>query len=151
MKTTKHFFLIILLNLFCTAAFCQSSSGKWVKVVDDGDVTISYNSNITKDKKGNHIVWVKADYHTADWQRYFADMIGSRTLVTSTKTKAHFSPDYNYVMVRQVLCFSKAGKQIYNSGDDTSAGWGVVNASDPVGIVGEYLGNQDSYRETYGY
>ncbi len=71
--------------------------------------------------------------------------------MTSTKTKAHFSPDYNYVMVRQVLCFSKAGKQIYNSGDDTSAGWGVVNASDPVGIVGEYLGNQDSYRETYGY
>ena len=24
--------------------------------------------------------------------------------------------------------------------DDRSAGWGYVNASDPVGIVGEYLG-----------
>ena len=148
---TKLFFLIILLNLFCTTAFCQSSSGKWIKVVDNEDVTISYNSNIIKDKKGNHIVWVKADYHTVDWQRYFSDLIGSRALVTSTKTKAQYSPDYNYVMVRQILCFNKAGKQIYNSGDDTSAGWGVVNASDPVGIVGEYLGDQNSYGETYGY
>lgn len=28
----------------------------------------------------------------------------------------------------------------FDSGDDRSAGWGYVNASDPVGIVGEYLG-----------
>ncbi len=33
-------------------------------------------------------------------------------------------------------------KVLYRSGDDTSAGWGIVNASDPVGIVGEYLGDQ---------
>lgn len=36
-------------------------------------------------------------------------------------------------------CFSKAGKQLYDSDDDRSAGWFPVNASDPVGIVGEYL------------
>jgi hypothetical protein len=47
---------------------------------------------------------------------------------------------YSSVMVRQIRCFSKAGKLLYDSGDDSSAGWGYVNASDPVGIVGEYLG-----------
>ena len=39
-----------------------------------------------------------------------------------------------------MICYSKAGKKLYDSGDDRSAGWGYVNASDPVGIVGEYLG-----------
>ena len=38
------------------------------------------------------------------------------------------------------VCYSKAGKKLYDTGDDRSAGWGYVNASDPVGIVGEYLG-----------
>lgn len=42
-------------------------------------------------------------------------------------------------MVRQVIAYSKDGKTLYNSGDDSSAGWEPVNASDPVGIVGEYL------------
>ncbi len=44
-------------------------------------------------------------------------------------------------MVRQVICYSRTGKILYNSGEDDSAGWGLVNASDPVGIVGEYLDN----------
>ena len=56
-----------------------------------------------------------------------------------TKTKAMYDEIYSYVMVRQVQCFNKAGKLLYDTGDDRSAGWGLVNASDPVGIVGEYL------------
>jgi hypothetical protein len=68
-------------------------------------------------------------------------MLGIRTLVRTTKTKAKFDSDYNYVMVRQVICYSRTGKILYNSGEDDSAGWGLVNASDPVGIVGEYLDN----------
>jgi hypothetical protein len=44
-------------------------------------------------------------------------------------------------MVRQAICYNKAGKQIYDSGEDTSAGWSPVNASDPVGILGECLDN----------
>jgi len=43
-------------------------------------------------------------------------------------------------MVRQVLLYSKNGKLLYDTGEDSSAGWQYVNASDPVGIVGEYLG-----------
>ena len=71
---------------------------------------------------------------------YFARQIGSSSPVTMTKTKAMYDDIYSYVMVRQVQCFNKAGKLLYDSGDDRSAGWGVVNAADPVGIVGEYLG-----------
>lgn len=115
---------------------------KWVKVSEDDGVAIYYNANMTTDRSGNHIVWVKAVYYAEVWQRYFADMIGSRTLVQTTKTKAKYDKDYNYVMVRQVLCYSKTGKLLHNTGDDSSAGWGMVNASDPVGIVGEYLEQQ---------
>jgi hypothetical protein len=117
----------------------KATAEKWVKVSEDDAVAIYYNANMTTDRSGNHIVWVKAVYSAEAWQRYFADMIGSRTLVQTTKTKAKYDKDYNYVMVRQVLCYSKAGKLLHNTGDDSSAGWGIVNASDPVGIVGEYL------------
>lgn len=117
-----------------------NKSGQWIKVSDDEDVTISYNTNTTTDKSGNHIVWVKAVYHSKEWQMYFARQIGSKSSVVMTKTKAMYDDIYSYVMVRQVQCYYKAGKLLYDSGDDRSAGWGPVNASDPVGIVGEYLG-----------
>lgn len=123
----------------------------WIKVRDDEMATIYYNSNITTDKSGNHIVWVKAEFHDTEWQNYFARQIGSRIPVASTKTKAKYDQYYSYVMVRQVICYNKAGKQLYNSGEDSSAGWGPVNASDPVGIVGELLGDKLRYDETYGY
>ncbi len=132
----------ILSVLAVNSLFAQQKKAtpeKWVKVSEDDAVAIYYNPNITTDKSGNHIVWVKAVYYVEVWQRYFADMIGSRTLVQTTKTKAKYDKDYNYVMVRQVLCYSKAGKLLHNTGEDSSAGWGLVNASDPVGIVGEYL------------
>ena len=134
----------ILSVLAVNSLFAQQKKAtpeKWVKVSEDDAVAIYYNPNITTDKSGNHIVWVKAVYYVEVWQRYFADMIGSRTLVQTTKTKAKYDKDYNYVMVRQVLCYSKAGKLLHNTGEDSSAGWGLVNASDPVGIVGEYLDN----------
>lgn len=141
-KTIITICLLLLTGVIC-AQTGKRNAGQWVKVSDDGDVEIYYNSKITTDKNGRHIVWVKAVYHTSDWQNYFARQIGSRTPVVSTKTKAMFDNPYNYVMVRQVQCFNKAGKLIFDTGDDTSAGWGVVNAADPVGIVGEYLGRDN--------
>ena len=127
------------------------SAEQWVKVSEDEDLSIYYNPNIVTNKKGQHIVWVKAVYHTKDWQMHFARLIGSRSPVVTTKTKAMYDEIYSFVMVRQVQCYNAAGKLIYDSGDDRSAGWGPVNASDPVGIVGELLGDKLRYDETYGY
>ena len=134
--------LLILVSFFQSFSFSQEqgrNNDGWVVISNDEMVTISYHTNITTGKDGCHFVWVKAVYHTPEWQQYFADMIGSKTPVATTRTKAEYDKIYSYVRVRQVKCFSKAGKQLYDSGDDRSAGWFPVNASDPVGIVGEYL------------
>lgn len=143
MKLSKFTFVLLSFLMISSVAFGQSKKTekeKWITVSEDEMVTISYNPNITTTKSGNHFVWVKAVYHTSDWQRYFADQIGIRTPVVTTKTKAEFDGIYSLVRVRQVICYSKTGKKLYDTGDDTSAGWGYVNASDPVGIVGEHLG-----------
>ncbi len=142
MKNSGIIFLFSFL-LFGIVVFAQTkkySTEKWIKVSEDEDVTISYNSNIVTSQNGNHFVWVKAVYHTPEWQNYFSRMIGSRVSVVTTRTKAEYDEIYSYVRVRQVICYSKDGKKLFDSGDDRSAGWGYVNASDPVGIVGEYLG-----------
>ncbi len=70
-----------------------------------------------------------------------AQQIGSWTLVYSTKTKAMYDDLYNYAMVRQVIAYSKAGKKLIDTGDHMSGSWEPVNASDPVGLVGEHLSN----------
>lgn len=142
MKNGGIIFLFSFL-LFGIVVFAQTkkySTEKWIKVSEDEDVTISYNSNIVTSQNGNHFVWVKAIYHTPEWQNYFSRMIGRKTPVVTTRTKAEYDEIYSLVRVRQVICYSKAGKKLYDTGDDRSAGWGYVNASDPVGIVGEYLG-----------
>ena len=142
MKNSGIIFLFSFL-LFGIVVFAQTkkySTEKWIKVSEDEDVTISYNSNIVTSQNGNHFVWVKAVYQTPEWQNYFSRMIGSRVPVVTTRTKAEYDEIYSYVRVRQVICYSKDGKKLFDSGDDRSAGWGYVNASDPVGIVGEYLG-----------
>lgn len=144
-------FLFVVLTLFIVSASYGQSKNmakttNWIMVSQDEMVTISYDSNIVTNKKGNHFVWVKAVYHTSEWQNYFSHMIGSKTPVVTTRTKAEYDEIYSYVRVRQVICYSKAGKKLYDSGDDTSAGWGYVNASDPVGIVGEYLDKQAKLR-----
>ncbi len=142
MKNSGIIFLFSFL-LFGIVVFAQTkkySTEKWIKVSEDEDVTISYNSNIVTSQNGNHFVWVKAVYHTPEWQNHFSRMIGSRVPVVTTRTKAEYDEIYSYVRVRQVICYSKDGKKLFDSGDDRSAGWGYVNASDPVGIVGEYLG-----------
>lgn len=142
MKNSGIIFLFSFL-LFGIVVFAQTknySTEKWIKVSEDEDVTISYNSNIVTSQNGNHFVWVKAVYHTPEWQNYFSRMIGSRVPVVTTRTKAEYDEIYSYVRVRQVICYSKDGKKLFDTGDDRSAGWGYVNASDPVGIVGEYLG-----------
>ena len=107
---------------------------------NDEVVTISYGTNIGKTNSGNHVVWVKAEYHDSDWQKFFSSQIGSKTLVATTLTKAWYDEYYASCMVRRVLLYSKAGKLLFDTGEDSSAGWGYVNASDPVGLVGEYLG-----------
>ena len=143
----NRFLIMACLLLFAGLGFAQSSksnkTGEWVKVHDDDDVvTVYYNSNITTDKRGRHIVWVKAVYHSRRWQNYFAEQINSREPIVTTKTKTTYDELYNYAMVRQVQCFNKAGKKLYDSGDNPEGDWGPVNASDPVGIVGEYLEKQ---------
>lgn len=138
-------FCSLLLNYSIGYAQSTKSGGleQWVKVHNDDEVvTIYYNSNITTDKRGRHIVWVKAVYHSRRWQNFFAEQIGIREPVVTTRTKATYDDLYNYVMVRQVQCFNKTGKKVYDSGDDPEGDWGPVNASDPIGIVGEYLGDQ---------
>ena len=144
MKTSIFSLLLIYFSLlFTIPSFAQTkraSAGEWIEISSDEDVTIFYNSNIVTGKNGNHFVWVKAVYHTPEWQNYFSRMIDSKTPVVTTRTKAEYDEIYSLVRVRQVICYSKAGKKLYDSGDDRSAGWGYVNASDPVGIVGEYLG-----------
>ena len=102
-------------------------------------MTISFNTIIETDKRGNHLVWVKAVYRAVDWQWYFANLINSSVPVTLTKTKAMYDSVYHFAFVRQVICYSETGKILYNSGDNLSGGWSPVNASDPVGFVGEYL------------
>ena len=144
-RKAKITLLLMMFLMICTTVFAQSQKGAvknpWKTISKDETVTISYNTNITTKKNGEHIVWVKAVYHTDDWQMHFASLLGIRTPVVTTKTKALFDEEYNFVMVRQVICYNKAGKQIYDSGEDSSAGWYPVNASDPVGIVGEYIDN----------
>ena len=146
-----------LITLFCLLMVvgnvsAQKKAGqaeKWVTLVDDESTTISYNPKITDLRNGHHIVWVKAVHKTLDWQQYFSNMIGSRQLVKVTKTKAEYDEICSFALVRQVLCYNKAGKLIYNTGESTSAGWYPVNASDPVGIVGEHLANKYNSGDDY--
>ena len=138
---------LLLASSICLAQAKKSGTDSWKTISDDEMVTISYNTNIITSKDGHHFVWVKTVYHTQEWQDYFKNMIGSRTPVVTTRTKAEYDEICSYVRVRQVKCYSKAGKLLYDSGDDRSAGWYPVNASDPVGIVGEYL--DDIYNSGY--
>lgn len=149
----RRIIVFLLCSLFLTGiGYAQTSksnnSDPWVKIHDDDEmVTIYYNSNITTDKKGRHIVWVKAVYHSRRWQNYFTEQINGREPVVTTKTKATYDERYCFAMVRQVQCFNKAGKKLYDSGDDPEGDWGPVNASDPVGIVGEYLGELEEKKK----
>ena len=124
MKNCKFIISLLVLLLGWNVAYCQvkPKTTEWIKVSEDEMVTISYNSNIVNDKNGNHFVWVKAVYHTPEWQKYFSNMIGSKIPVVTTRTKAEYDDIYSFVRVRQVICYSKAGKKLYDSGDDRSAG-----------------------------
>lgn len=143
---------IVMISLSClvlgiNVALAQSTSSSnkkkvWIGVFDNGDMTISYRSDIQTNKKGNHIVWVNVKYHTLSDQLYFAKLIRSKTPVATTKTKAEYSFDYGKVLVRQVMCYSKEGNLLYNSGDDTAAGWGYANTNDPLSVVAVFLLNK---------
>ena len=143
MKQLFRFLLVFSVLFISSLTYGQTmktNAEKWVEISDDEIVTISYNSNITTGKDGNHFVWVKAVYHAPEWQEYLANQIGSKQRIAMTRTRAEYDGIYSLVRVRRVLCYNKSGKLIFDTGDGTSAGWGYVNASDPVGIVGEYLG-----------
>ncbi len=137
-------FLSILLFL-SDNTYAQNNnkrSEQWIEVLDNGDATIYYRSDVQKNKKGQYIVWVKTVFHSALYQTNYAQMIGSSLPVLSTKTKALYSPDYSQVMVRQVMCYGKGNRLLYNSGDDASAGWGYADSNDPLSVVGSYLLNE---------
>ena len=133
-------FSMLLISFLTYGQTKRTNAEKWVEISDDEIVTISYNTNITTGKDGNHFVWVKAVYHAPEWQEYLARQIGSKQRIAVTQTRAEYDEIYSLVRVRQVKCYNKSGKLVFDTGDGTSAGWGYVNASDPVGIVGEYLG-----------
>ena len=139
MKSKKLILPVLLLVMSNLVWGQKAKESSWIRISEDEGVSIYYDSKLETDKKGNHVVWVKAVYHTIDWQTYFANQIGSKTPVVMTKTKAMYDPIFSYVLLRQVICYDKAGKILFDSGDDYSGGWGLVNASDPVGLVGEYL------------
>ncbi len=144
MRQIKKFFrLSVLVAIVSLCSLSATGQTQWETVVNDDVSTISYDTNITDTRSGNHIVWVKTRYKTADWQQYLTRQSGAKRRVVSTKTKAMYDENYNYVMVRDVYGYDKNGRVVFHTGDDTSAGWGPVNASDPLGIVGEYLGNQN--------
>ena len=149
MKTTR--ILLTAFFLLLGATMYGQSKGKattqWVKVRDDQMATIYYDRNIQKNRRGNNVVWVKTIFRDTEWQNYMASQIGSREPVTMTKTKAEYDEAYYAVQVRQVMAYSKTNKLLYNSGDGGEAEWGYVNASDPVGIVGEYL--NEIWRDEY--
>ena len=144
----KRIIIFILLGLSVLANAVSAQSGnasakpKWVVFFDNGDMTIAYLSNISTTEDGNKIVWVRVNYHTFSDQLHFAKIIRSSIPVAITKTKAEYSFDYGMVMVRQVMCYSKKGKLIFDSGDDTSAGWGYANSNDPLSIVAVHLLNK---------
>lgn len=144
----KRIILFLLLSLNVLAGTVSAQSGrasakpKWVVIFDNGDMTIAYLSNISTNEAGNKIVWIRVNYHTFSDQLHFAKIIRSSIPVAITKTKAEYSFDYGMVMARQVLCYSKKGKLIFDSGDDTSAGWGYANSNDPLSIVAVHLLNK---------
>ena len=129
--------VLLVLPIICAA---QPKNAEYKVISSDETLTVSYCTNITQINSGDHVVWVKADYHTSDWQNYFASQVGLTTPVYTTVTKAWYNSYFALCMVRRVLLYSKSGKLLYDTGEDGSAGWGYVNASDPVGMVGEYLG-----------
>ena len=142
LKQSPRLLILLSVLLVCFLTYGQtknSNAEKWIKISDDEIVTISYNPDITTSKNGNHLVWVKAVYHAPEWQEYLANQIGSKQRIAMTRTRAEYDGIYSLVRVRQVLCYNQSGKLIFDTGDGTSAGWGYVNAGDPVGIVGEYI------------
>ena len=145
-RTIKFLILLSSICLLGISSLAQtrktSPQAQWIKVLDNGDATIYYRTNIATNNKGQHIVWVKVNYQSSIYRMNFAQMIGSNTPVYSTKTKALYSADYSKVMVRQIFCYDSNGRQLYDSGDDDSAGWGYANSNDPLSIVGNYLMNK---------
>lgn len=145
-RFVQYLFVVGFLCFLNTSSFAQTRkttpSKQWIEVLDNGDAIIYYRTDITTNNRGQHVVWVKVNYRSALYQMNFAQMLGSNTPVRTTKTKALYSTDYSRVMVRQILCYDKNGRQLYDSGDSDSAGWGYADSNDPLSVVGNYLLNK---------
>ncbi len=130
---------IFMLCLGALTAVAQQKKAMWLCVSDDEVATISFDrNNITRDQRGNYIVWVKTEFHSAEWQRYMTRAAHSKTRVVSTKTKAVYCDIFSDALVRDVYCYDCNSRQVAHR-NEVSRGWAPVNASDPVGIVGEFL------------
>ncbi len=129
----------LVLFVFSVVTFAQQKQPSWVCIVDDEVTTICFDSNnISRDQRGNYVVWVRTDFHTADWQQYFTRQVNSKTRVVRTKVKAVYNDYFSDAMVRDVYCYDRNNRQVAHR-NEASAGWSPVNAADPVGIVGEFL------------
>lgn len=72
MKVKIILLLATLLLQSSSIAFAQKQAkAEWITISDDEIVSISYQSSISTDSKGNHTVWVKAVYHEREWQKLF--------------------------------------------------------------------------------
>ena len=63
-RKAKITVFLMMFMMICTTVSSQSQKGAvknpWKTISKDETVTISYNTNITTKKNGEHIVWVKA-------------------------------------------------------------------------------------------
>lgn len=134
------------MRLLCVLIMCMLSifsyaqkPASWLCLVDDEISTISFDANnITRDQRGNYIVWVKTEFHTLQWQQYMTRTARSKSRVVRTKTKAVYNSIFSDALVRDVYCYDRNNRQVAHR-NESSRGWAPVNASDPVGIVGEFL------------
>lgn len=98
-RFVQYLFVVGFLCFLNTSSFAQTRkttpSKQWIEVLDNGDATIYYRTDITTNNRGQHVVWVKVNYRSALYQMNFAQMLGSNTPVRTTKTKALYSTDYS--------------------------------------------------------
>lgn len=134
------------MRLLCMLIMCMLSifsyaqkPASWLCLVDDEISTISFDANnITRDQRGNYVVWVKTEFHTLEWQQYMTRTARSKSRVVRTKTKAVYNDIFSDALVRDVYCYDRNNRLVAHR-NESLRGWAPINASDPVGIVGEFL------------
>lgn len=138
MKRNMRLFCMLIMCMLSIFSYAQKPAS-WLCLVDDEISTISFDANnITRDQRGNYVVWVETEFHTLEWQQYMTRTARSKSRVVRTKTKAVYNDIFSDALVRDVYCYDRNNRQVAHR-NEYSRGWAPVNASDPVGIVGEFL------------